>query len=170
MDNIGINEDREAAGFSRSVDQEKNQVGRFGALPGALDADRLDLAGAFADAGGIGEADLYAVEVQREFDQVAGGAGLVRDDRRVTAGESVQKAGLSGIGRTDDDDVIAIADDLGPVEAADMLADFTEQLSHVRPDDIGHRPGHVGFVGEVELRLDHRPGVDEPLAPAGIEF
>ena len=169
MDNIGINEGRQVGGFSGGVDQEKNQVRRLRASPRALNADRLDLAGAFTHAGGIGQADFDAVEVQGELDQVAGRAGFVGHDRRVAAGQRIQQARLSGIRRADDDDVKSVADDFGPVIAADMLPDIGEQLLHVGPDDIGDRARHVGFIGEIELGLDHRPRMDEPLAPVGIE-
>ena len=69
-----------------------------------------------------------AVEVERQLDKVAGRAGFVGDDRRVAAGQGIQQAGFSGIGRTDDDDVKSVADDLGSVIAADMRANFGEQL------------------------------------------
>src|SRR5262249_10023685 len=84
-------------------DQE-DQIGggQFGA--GAADADLLHRIVGVAQAGGVGQADRDAVEVERLLDQIARGARHVGDDGPLLPEEGVEQAGLADIGPPGDDD------------------------------------------------------------------
>ena len=59
------------------------------AAPGAAQAFLLDHVSAVAQARGVGEQDRMAPKVDRDLDDVAGGAGERRGDRRLAPGDAV---------------------------------------------------------------------------------
>ena len=68
---------------SASIEHEQAQVRRLGAGERAAQSFLLDLIGAVAQAGGIGEHHRKAGEVDRDLDHIACRAGDGRGDRRL---------------------------------------------------------------------------------------
>src|SRR3546814_4775039 len=79
----------------------------FGAR--AAHAFALDHIKGLAQAGGIDQGQLDAVDAHGFVQQVAGGAGDVGDDGAVAAGQRVEQRALAGVGRADDHRVQAVA-------------------------------------------------------------
>ncbi len=74
------------------IDEPENKVGGTRSFEGAADAFLLDAEFRLPNAGGIGEDHGVAAEVETDFDDVAGGAGLFTDDRGRPARECIEKA------------------------------------------------------------------------------
>lgn len=74
------------------IHQAHDHVGAFDLLPGAGDADLLDLVGGLAQAGGVGDVERDAFDLDGFAQCVAGGAGDVGDDGAIDAGEAVEQA------------------------------------------------------------------------------
>ncbi len=90
-----------------SISEQRN-VGGFEVLAGHDDGQlfghHLGLALA-PDAGGIDEAEEVALALDDLVDGVARGAGDVRNDGAVGAGQGVQQGGLADVGAADDGDL-----------------------------------------------------------------
>ena len=154
----------------RHVGEPQHQVGRRRPLLGPPDSLALDDALGLAQAGRVDQRHRVAAEVEPHLDQVAGGARLRRHDGDVALGYRIDKAGLSGVRRAEDDDLGAVAEPLA-APVGKMVNDFFfERPRRVSQAWTAHRAGHVVLVGKIELRLDQRPGADEPLAPAVVEL
>ncbi len=80
----------------------------------AADAFLLHGAFRFPKAGGVAQDEGEAVEVERNFDDVARRSRLMKDDRRFTAGKRIQQARLANVRRADYRDLDAFANDLAP--------------------------------------------------------
>ena len=78
-------------------------------------ASGLDQPAGIAQTGGVDQDDRIAAEVEMNLDRVAGGAGYGRDNCDVAAGQGIDQARLSGIGRADHGDGQAVAQALAPV-------------------------------------------------------
>ena len=75
----------------------------------------------------------------------------------------------SGIRGADDDDRIALSQHLGPMVETKVLTDFRHQPAHVLPYPRRDRTGHVAFIREIQLSLDHRARMDDPGPPTAVE-
>ena len=146
----------------------QHQVGVGGSRDGAFDADRFDLAGAGPDSCRVRQPDFCAVQVEQQLDEIARGARLVRDDSGIAPSQCVQKAGFPGVRRADNDDVKAFADHLRLAVAGDMRPDLVQQHPCIFPDRIGDRTRNVRLVGEIQIGLDHRAGMDQASSPFQI--
>ena len=70
----------------------QNEVGAAGAGERALDADALDRVGGLAQAGGVEEDDRISAEIEPRLDDIAGGAGVLGDDRHLALRKCIEKA------------------------------------------------------------------------------
>ena len=149
--------------------QPEHKVGLAHAVEGAADAFALDRAFGLADAGGVDQDDGIAAEIEPHLDDVAGGAGLLRDDGGIAPGEHVHQAGLAGIGRSGDHHAEAVAQDLAAAGVGQMRGHFRDQHLHRGLRGRGDGLGDVALIGEVERGLERGAGCDQPCAPAVIE-
>ena len=130
-----------------AVDDEEAEVGAFDALEGLLDAVDFDGGvdfGAAADAGGVDELVVAAVEGGVDVEGVAGGAGDFADDGALLAEDGVDEGGFAGVRAADD----------GDFEGADVFAGF------------GFGGLAFGFGFEVEAVAD---GFDEEVDADAVD-
>src|SRR5690606_16083667 len=79
------------------------------------------------------------------------------------------QARLAGIRRTNQHHPESVADNLRRAKTSDMDEDVLPKTSEVRDFPLGYRAGHIGLVSKIELRLDHRPGMQELSPPCRVE-
>ncbi len=120
-----------AAGLSMSSSSSTRSA-RMRLGPRLLDADRLDLARRLAQAGGVGHPDAQPLQIQHHLEQVARRARFIRYNSCIAPRQGIEQTRFAGIRRTEDDDLEAVADDLGGAESVDMPARF-------RRSSPGHR-------------------------------
>ncbi len=102
------------------------------------------------------------------LDHVAGGAGLLRDDGHVSAGERIEQARLAGVDRAGDDHAEAVAQTLAAA-VGEMRGDGGDEMGD---DGVGLDRDvrrDVALVGEVEPGLGQRLRAQQLFAPALIE-
>jgi hypothetical protein len=106
------------------VEHEEAQLRRLGARQGAAQPFPFDRVGGLAQPGGIGEHHGIAGQVDRDLDDVAGGAGDRRGDCRLAARQLIQQARLAGVRRTDDRHRDAVAQPLAAMPVREMPLDL----------------------------------------------
>ena len=111
-------------GPAPAVEDDQREVGARSAGERAAHAFALDFVAALAQAGGVGEGDRPARQVEADLDDVAGGAGAGRDDGRLPSGQAIEKAGFSGVRRAYDSDAKALAQALAPPGIVEMGCDL----------------------------------------------
>ena len=112
------------------VDIDQN-LGFVDAGEGALDADGFDLVLGFADACGVHQAELDAVDDEGLFDGVTGGAWDVGDNGTLFLKKGVEEGGLACVGATCDDGEDAFFDGIAKAEAVDeTVGDLLDALDH----------------------------------------
>ena len=127
----------------------------------------LDRVVAVAQAGGVGEHDRIAGEVDRDLDDVARRAGDRRGDRRLAPRDPVQQARFAGVGRADDRDRDAVAQPLAAMSVGEMALDLagerrglvgdpTVDLAAADPRRENRSPLRDGRAGAVSRRAQSR--------------
>ena len=145
------------------VDDFEDEVGAFEFGLGALDADAFDVVEAFAEAGGIDEAEGDAVDLDDFFDGVASGAGGGADDGAFEAEEAVEEAAFADIGFANDDGAGAVAEDATLFGGIEQGAGAGEELVEAGLEGGAGVGGDV-FFGEVDVGFDVGEDVDERRA------
>ena len=92
----------------RGVHHQQHPVGLTDGLERALHADALNLVVGIAQAGGVDHVQRHAIDVDMFAQHIAGGAGDIGDDGRLTPGQGIEQAGLAGVGTAGDDHVHAV--------------------------------------------------------------
>lgn len=123
--------------------EQDDDVGFAGGLDGALDAKLFYAVGGGAQAGGVYEAEGYAVELYGVFDEVAGGALYVGDDGAFLVEECVEECAFAYVWGADDGYGDAFLQGVAGVEGGCQAAD-------VGVDGVGEG-GEFGAVGELEV-------------------
>ena len=77
---------RLGGGGGGAVNHKQHSVGLFDLVPRTFDADTLNLVAGVAQAGGVDDVQRHAVDMDMFAQDVAGGAGDIGDDRRLTPG------------------------------------------------------------------------------------
>ena len=91
------------------VDDTKTKVGLGKGMAGSTDAFLFDFAWGIAKAGRIDEADGISVEIDIDFDGVAGCSRVGGDDGAIAAGEEIEEGGFADVRGAGDNDAGAIA-------------------------------------------------------------
>lgn len=128
--------ERRAAG----VQQVQAEVGAGDPVPGAGDPFALDGARRLAQAGRVRDAERHALQRQRFFDHVAGGARLVAHDRAGNAEKRVEKARFPDVGRAADHDKRPFAEETPLAGGGDLAGERIAQ----KPDPPGNRAERRG--------------------------
>ena len=97
---------------------------------------------------------------------VPGSSVTIATSRRANA---LSRLDFPAFGAPSDHHRIAVANDLRLAKPGDDAPRSRRPAPHVLPDRVRDRTGHVALVGKIQLGLDHRPRMDDPLAPPGIE-
>ena len=105
----------------------EHEVRRFCGAQRPRNADRLDIACALANPRRIHHRYLDPIKVERNLDEIARRARFVGDDCHIATRQRIQQAGLAGIRCSEDDDFVAIADDLRAPEKGQVPVDLLDQ-------------------------------------------
>ena len=142
------------------VDDFEDEVGAFEFGLGALDADAFDVVEAFAEAGGVDEAEGDAVDLDDFFDGVAGGSGGGADDGAFEAEEAVEEAAFADVGFANDDGAGAVSEDAALFRGIEQGAGAGEELIEAGLEGGAGVGGDV-FLGEVDVGFDVGEDVDK---------
>ena len=103
------------------------------------------------------------------LDHIPGGARRRRNNGRVASRQQVEKTRLSGVGRTNDGQMDAVAQALAPVIVGQVGVDLSGQIGNVAAG-FGGNPVRQVFIGEIDFRFHMGQGVEQPLAPIFVEI
>ena len=104
-----------------------------------------------------------------DLEEVARGPRLRGHDRHLAAGQRVEKRGFPCVGQSQKDDFGAVPKSFAATAVIDMGRDFPAQPGDFAPCVFRDRAGHIVLVREVELGLEERPRLDQPLPPSLVE-
>ena len=112
------------------IKHQDDQVGRRRLCQRPADALGLDAVAAVADSCRIGQLDRPAAQGGGGGEDVAGGAGLVGDDRPLVAEEGVDQAAFADVGRAGDNDPPGTSQVQAQVAAAEERLGALEPISN----------------------------------------
>ena len=152
------------------VDDEHAEVGAadgFLGAHGGEDLHRVVALAARAQAGGVDEGEVLALEGVGQIDRVAGGAGDFGNDGALVLEDGVDERGLAGVGLADDGELDAdgfrdFGDGFGfRDERGDDLVDFIAELAEIAAvfggdEDAGFET-EAREIGEGAFRVSDRP-------------
>ena len=141
--------------FAR-VNQNQGDIGFGDGFAAAFDADLFDHVVGFAQAGGVDDVDGHAVEGDLFAHGVAGGAGDVGYDGDVVARQGVEQAGFADVGRADEDDVHAFAQNRALFRAGEHGFQTALQGLELAARVGGFEKIDV-FFGKVQRGFDQHP-------------
>src|SRR5208337_1649732 len=140
---------------ARPVEHREQQVGGARRAECALDADALDVVGRLADAGGIVEDQGVGTELNRVFDDVAGGAGDGGDDGAVGAEQKIHQGRFTGVRLTENGRVHSCTHHEAAREAVVQHCNVADQTFDLSSDFATRRQANV-LVGKIDLDLKMR--------------
>ena len=99
------------------------------------------------------------------LDDVTGGPGMRRDDRRFAFRQQVEQRRLAGIRRPGDGHHQPLADALAAMAVGQRRPDLGGQFAHHIQSRSDQLFRHVGLVGKIDTGLDQRQRLDQPPPP-----
>src|SRR6266568_6081791 len=115
------------------VDDKKERIGVSDRLPGARDANCLDLVGSVSQTGSIDDIHGYAVDLNRLPYCITRGAGNFSDDGEVFSGQPVEERRFSYVGLTCQHDLKSAAKDAALAGSNKRTANLFLQMPQAPP-------------------------------------
>lgn len=157
-------------GLNSPRPRQQHEVGSARSCNRLFDTDRFDGAAALAQTGRVGNPHLSSVKIKNDFYEIARRSRFIRHNSCIPLRQGIQETRLSGVGRTENDHVEAIADDFCSAEASNMASYLDAHPVDVGPNLICDRTRNVRLVGKIHLSFDHGACMNEAPAPAGVKL
>mmetsp|Transcript_32493 Transcript_32493/g.76308 ORF Transcript_32493/g.76308 Transcript_32493/m.76308 type:complete len:400 (-) Transcript_32493:129-1328(-) len=146
------------------VVQEEHHVGVGDRVPAARHADALDLVGrVIAQAGGVGDVQRHALDLDGLADLVARGAGDGRDDGELGPGQRIEQRALADVGLAGEHHLQAVAQQ-GALAGAGLDGAQLRRQAVEPSEGIGLLEEVDFFLGEVERGFHQHAQLDELVA------
>lgn len=117
----------------------------------------------------VDKGDRITSEIKMHLDYIPGRSCFLSDNGNVPAGDCIQQARLAGIGSPHQDHLQTRPQTLTAPGFFQVIGNFFSKRGSLFPDFIRNTARNILFIGEIEIRFNHRPHVYEPLAPILIE-
>ena len=144
------------------IQHRQRQVRAPGFAARAADALCLDRVAGLAQAGGVDQGQLHAIDADGLAQQVAGGARMLGDDGTLASSQRIEQRTLAGVRRADQHHVQAIAQFLAARGLALQLRKLRDRGIQPRAQ-VGATKGLQRLVGEVDRRFHVHPDRQQRL-------
>ena len=144
--------------------QEYAEIRCVGALNRTVDPCFLDLIRGLTNSGCIQEGYRQATQVAANFEDIPGSPRNLGRQRNVAVSDRIEQCGLSDIWRSEDRDLIALAQALGSGELLELSlhsgGKIAKRLSNFREYVLGNV-----FIGPVDCYFNQRTGAHQFVSP-----
>ncbi len=155
--------------YATWLNSPKNEVRLPSTLFRAANAFPLNNTIRFPKTCSVDKSDRITSEIKMHLDHIPSRSCFLSHNGNVPARDCIEQARLTGIGSPHQNHLQTRPQTLAAPGSFQVIGNFFSKRSSLLPDFISDAAGNIFFIGEIEIRFDHRPHVYEPLAPVFIE-